>query len=111
MRRPKSFYSEKEVKEALENPVIVHMTGFFYVINRAWNKVTNHPEQHRFLEYSKKLEWPGEILQDDNRGTKTRIEDYVIHHLPKRILIPLVSYLYNNWRIRNISRQAKKIKV
>lgn len=109
MRKPKSFYSEKEIRMALDAPVIVHMTGFFYVINRAWNKVTNHPEQQRFLEYSKKLEWPGEILQDDKRDGKTKLQDYVIHHMPKKVLIPLVSYLYNNWRIRKIFREAKKV--
>ena len=51
LRNPLHFYSEKDVKEAMDKPVVVHMTGFFYVINRAWNEVTNHPERERFEEY------------------------------------------------------------
>lgn len=109
LREPLHFYDETEVKKAMEDPIIVHMTGFFYVINRAWNEVTNHPDKNHFIEYSKFLEWDGDILQKDNRDWKTRVKDIVIHILPRPILLSIVSYIYNNWRVRNIARISKKI--
>lgn len=111
LRRPLHFYGREEVHRALEAPVVVHMTGFFYVINRAWNEVTNHPEQKRFAEYSKGLGWDGDILQKDQRGIKKRMEDRIIHMIPVSVLVAGVSVLYNFFRVKNIERIRKKVMV
>ena len=110
LRKPLHYYREFEVRQALLEPVIVHMTGFFYVVNRAWNEVTNHPEKERFIEYSKLLKWDDEVLQKDGRNKSTRIKDMIIHAIPKVILIWCVSFVYNYLRIMNISRISKKNK-
>ncbi len=109
LRKPLHFYSSKEVDEAKKDPVIVHMTGFFYVINRAWNEVTNHPDKERFIEYCKKFDWGVPILDKDNRSTATRIKDAIIHGTPKCLLIPAVSFIYNKWRVMNIASISRKI--
>ncbi len=109
LRKPLHFYSRQEVEEAKMNPIIVHMTGFFYVINRAWNEVTNHPDKERFIEYCEKFDWGMDILDKDNRSTGTRVKDLIIHGMPKWLLIPAVSLLYNNWRVGNIARISRKI--
>ena len=109
LRKPLHFYSSKEVEEAKKNPVIVHMTGFFYVINRAWNEVTNHPDKERFVEYCKKYDWGVPILDKDNRSTGTRVKDALVHGIPKCFMIPAISFLYNNWRVKNIERISRKI--
>lgn len=108
MRKPLHFYHEDEIMNALEHPLIIHMTGFFYCVNRAWNKVTNHPEQKKFVDYSMLLGWEGEILQPDNRDAKTKFVDAVIHAIPKELLVHLVSFLYNNFRIKIIQKQSEK---
>ncbi len=109
LRNPLHFYSRKEVEEAKANPTIVHMTGFFYVINRAWNEVTNHPDKERFIDYCKKFDWDVSILDKDNRSIGTRARDFIIHALPKRMMVPIVSILYNNLRVKNIARISRKI--
>ena len=109
LRKPLYFYSEAEVKKAKDKPIIIHMTGFFYVINRAWNEVTNHPDRKRFVEYSSLLDWDGPILQKDKRNWKTRLKDLIIHGLPRSIVIGIVSFLYNNMRVKNIRNISKKI--
>ena len=110
LRKPIHFYTAEEVEIAQKNPIVVHMTGFFYVINRAWNEVTNHPDRNRFIQYSTLLGWEGEILQKDKRNIRTRIKDEIIHRMPKRLLLDIVSLLYNSWRIRNIKRTSDHYK-
>lgn len=109
LRKPLHFYTEKEVEKAKKNPIVIHMTGFFYVINRAWNEVTNHPDKERFIEYCKKYDWGVGILDKDKRNFKTKAKDWIVHALPKPMMIWIISCLYNNWRVKNISRISKKI--
>ena len=109
LRKPLHFYSEEEVEEAKKDPLIVHMTGFFYVINRAWNEVTNHPDRERFVEYCRKYDWGVDILDKDRRDAKTKFKDAVVHGLPKGLMIAIVSFLYNKWRPGNIARISRKI--
>lgn len=109
LRKPLHFYSCKEVEEARKNPIIIHMTGFFYVINRAWNEVTNHPDKERFIEYCKKFDWDVPILDKDNRNIGLRIKDSIVQGVPKGLVIAFVSLLYNRWRVKNIARINKKI--
>ena len=109
LRKPLHFYSKEEVEEAKKDPLIVHMTGFFYVINRAWNEVTNHPDRERFVEYCRKYDWGVDILDKDRRDAKTKFKDAVVHGLPKGLMIAIVSFLYNKWRPGNIARISRKI--
>ena len=34
LRKPLHFYNKSEVEEAQKNPIVIHMTGFFYVIGK-----------------------------------------------------------------------------
>lgn len=46
LRKVERYYSEKKIEEAIENPVLVHMTSSFLVVNRPWCEVTDHPMQN-----------------------------------------------------------------
>ncbi len=109
LRKPIYFYSEDKLERAKKNPIIIHMTGSFFVINRAWNENTNHPAQKIYIKYTEMLEWGGSILQQDRRNMQTRVMDWVIHSLPRPILIFVVTKIYNNMRVKNIVYQRKKI--
>lgn len=110
LRKPLHFYKQTEVEKAKSTPIIVHMTGFFYVINRAWNEVTNHPDKERFIEYCKKFDWGIDVLDKDRRDMKTRVKDALVHICPKKLMIVVVSFFYNNLRVKNVARISKKIK-
>ncbi len=110
LRKPLHFYESNEVEEAKEKPIVVHMTGFFYIINRAWNEVTNHPDKERFIEYCNKFDWGVDVLDEDRRDWKTRCKDAIVHGLPKGLIISVVSFLYNDWRPQNIAKISNKIK-
>lgn len=109
LRKPIYFYSKNRLENAKKNPVIIHMTGFFFVINRAWNENTNHPAQKIYVNYTKMLNWSGDMLQQDRRNMRTRVMDWIIHRVPRPILIHMISQIYNGIRIRNIVYQRKKI--
>lgn len=107
MRKPKFFYSEEKINNAVKNPTIIHMTGLFYVINKPWNKVTNYPNSELFWEYFKLMNWGKNEIQEDNRDIKTKAVDFLIHACPKKILIPVISWVYNGLRVKKIRNQAK----
>lgn len=60
-RRPNKFYSEKEIKDAVENPYLIHFTSMF-LHTRPWENKGLHP-------YS--VEWK-KILNDNNIKYKTK---------------------------------------
>lgn len=110
MRKPKYFYNEKEIQEAVADPTIIHMTGLFYVINKPWNEVTNHPNKKMFWSYFKKLDWGKEEIQKDTRNGKTKALDFLFHATPKAILVPTISGIYNGLRVKKIQQRADKIR-
>lgn len=110
MRKPKYFYDENEIREAVADPTIIHMTGLFYVINKPWNEVTNHPNKELFWSYFTKLDWGKDEMQKDTRSAKTKTMDFLFHATPKRLLIPMVSAVYNGPRIKKIQKQADKVR-
>ncbi len=107
MRKPKYFYDDQEIETAVNDPIIIHMTGLFYVINKPWNEVTNHPNKELFMKYCNKLGWGSYEIQKDNRKFSNRVKDYIIHFIPSIILVPLISVLYNNVRVKAI--KCKKL--
>jgi lipopolysaccharide biosynthesis glycosyltransferase len=107
MRKPKYFYNDQEIEMAVQDPTIIHMTGLFYVINKPWNEVTNHPSRKLFWLYFELLDWKKEEIQDDNRNIRIRIRDYIVHIIPKDILVPFIEVAYNFIRVKYIKRKIR----
>lgn len=108
IRRPVNFYSREKVMQALEHPVIIHMTSLFFVINRAWNEYTDHPARLKFAMYHEKLGWGNFDMQKDKRTLKSKLVDAVVHVIPRKILAFIVSILYNYVRIIYIRLNSKE---
>ena len=108
LRKLDDFYSEEEIEEALEHPVLIHMTSFFMVYNRTWVKETNHPAKSLFDKYKSLTPWKDIEDFPDMRSQKTKVKDRVIDVMPNTIMLPIVSFIYNNIRIMNIKRNMKK---
>lgn len=108
LRRFKYFYSREEVENAVKSPLILHMTGFFYVTNRAWNKVTDHPARYLFAEYCGRLGGGTDALQEDGRDCRTKAKDFLLRMIPKPIVIMSVSWIYNVPRVKFIRWQSLK---
>ncbi len=110
MRKPKYFYDEKEIETAVKNPTIIHMTSLFYIINKPWNEVTNHPNKNLFWSYFNKMGWDKDEMQKDTRNRKMKTKDFLIHICPKVFLVFLVRWIYNGFRVEMIKKEVNKIR-
>lgn len=108
LRRIERGYAEEELKEAVENPVIVHLTRFFLVTNRPWYENTNHPMKEKYLEYKGLTPWKDQPAFMDTRTKKEKILQYAVDHLPRKIVLKAASFLYNEWRIWKLRKNLKK---
>lgn len=106
LRKPNKFYSQDEISQAVQTPKIIHMTRSFLVKNRPWIKNNNHPIKSVFEKYRNMTPWAGEELFDDKRNIKSKICDFFVGVLPKKPLLSVISYIYNNVRIKNKKKNA-----
>lgn len=110
LRKVKRFYSLEEIDNARTNPVIVHLTNSFLLINRSWYERSNHKFTEKYIEYKQMTPWCNEPLFTDRRPLKQKALDFFVIHLPKFLLIPLASFAYNVIRVRKIKRIQNKNK-
>lgn len=73
-------YTEKEIKEALTKPAIIHFTTGYY--NRPWMKNCKHPLKSEFLKYKNMTEWADKPLQNDNRSFIVKLISWEFLNLP-----------------------------
>lgn len=64
-----NYYSQEEIKEAVERPVIIHFIEKFY--SRPWKEDCTHPMKEKFFFYLEKISFSKELEKD---GLSKRIE-------------------------------------
>ena len=87
-RKPtKDYYSEKELQEAVREPVIIHYTTSF-LSKRPW--ITG---QHRYLDvwlkYKELSPWAEAIQWNDNTGKLKRVTVEILKKIPRGLMIRL----------------------
>ena len=108
LRKPLWYYSKEEIDAAREHPAIIHMTNSFLITNRGYSEYTNHPAKDLFRKYYALTPWRDEPLSPDNRSTKKKVVQNIIDHTPNKVLLPIVSFVYNHVRIWNIKKDMRK---
>ena len=109
LRKPHKYSDNKrELNDAKTNPYITHFTGNFFVKRRPWIENSDHPHAAVFLEYRKLSPWCKEPLLKDNRSIKSVFWTGICHILPRKIMINLVSFLYNDLRTIALKRKIEK---
>lgn len=69
-RGPVGFFSESEIENAKEKPVIIHFTSSFYSI-RPWYKNSNHKLKNLWLQYYMQTPWRNTpLLIENNKSRK-----------------------------------------
>lgn len=109
LRKPINWCSEVEFNEAVKCPVIIHMTSFWMISNRVWYEVTNHPTREMYLKYKLMTEWKHENDEHDSRSTLRTLLQVVIDKTPKKVLLPIISFVYNHIRIWKIKWDMMKL--
>lgn len=109
LRKPYRFsYRPEELLQAKENPVITHFTGNFYVAKRPWIENSDHPHKDAYLKYKSLSLWKNDPLSKDTRKTSEKLYSAFCHILPRRVMIFLVSVLYNRIRPKMLQRKMQK---
>lgn len=91
-RRPPSFYTEEQVREAVEKPVIIHFTTSFKS-KRAWMKGCSHQYVSEWLKYKNMSPWKTSPLWEDNRSMWKQLALAVYKCLPKAISVRVASIM------------------
>lgn len=92
-RRPSEYYTEREVKEAVREPVIVHFTTSFLSL-RPWVEGCAHPFAGEWLKYKAMSPWAEIPLRKDHRSRKRRLAVRVYRLLPKRLAVRIAGWLH-----------------
>lgn len=84
------YYTQKEIDEAIENPIIIHFTGELY--NRPWCKECTHPLKDVYLEYLSKTPWAGKVI-DKALSKNCKIQNWVYYHCPFIIYLLMIRFI------------------
>lgn len=95
-RKPSIFYLENEVKEAKENPVIIHFTRNFYMLSRPWVDGCDHPYAKIYMKYKKMTPWPQ--MDEDSRSVSQKRRYALWHAIPQSVLAICAGFIYNSIR-------------
>ena len=110
LRNPRDYYTEKEIKEAIKDPRIVHLTSTFIIRNRAWFEDNNHPMKDTYKKYKMMTPWKDEPGFPDKSNNLQKFERACVKIVPRGLLIWIVGWIYNGPRITNIKSKMRKAK-
>ncbi len=91
------FYTEKQIHEAVESPVVVHFTTSF-LSKRPWMKGCQHRHCGRWREYKDMSPWKDEPLREDNRPGWKKTGIKVFKMLPRRLALYIAGVAQAYWR-------------
>lgn len=92
-RKPPSFYSEQEIKRAVNCPVIIHFTTSFLSL-RPWMKDCKHRYVNEWLKYKELSPWAETpLLVNKKKPGIKNIYIYIIKKLPHNMMIGFSSIL------------------
>ena len=112
LRKPYKYsYTKDELMDAKEHPVITHYTGNFYIYRRPWVENSDHPHAEAFLKYREMSPWKEQALIKDSKSSNTKCYMKLCHLLPRRVMIRLVSYLYNNIRVLMLTVKLNRAQI
>lgn len=108
LRRPNWYYAKEEIDAARMHPAIIHMTNSFLITNRCWFENTNHPAKDLYRTYYAMTPWKDQPLFPDRRSARKKLIQAIVDRIPRTILLPMVSLVYNHVRIWKIKADMKK---
>lgn len=82
------YYTEEEISEAVENPVIVHFTTSF-LSKRPWMKGCHHRYCELWRNYRVMSPWKDKPLREDNRPRWKIIGSKVFKRLPRGLALQI----------------------
>lgn len=91
-RRPPKFYTEEQVKKAVEEPVIIHFTTSF-LSKRAWVRGCGHKYVGEWLKYKSMSPWKDTELWEDNRPQWKQTGIEIFKKIPRGLAIRMAGVM------------------
>lgn len=79
------YYSQNEIDDAKNSPIIIHYTGGLYV--RPWFKNSDHPKKDIYIKYLNESPWKDVSLTKQDIGLRTKMMKFAYFNLPFNIFI------------------------
>lgn len=83
------YYSQKQLDEAIKNPIFVHFVPNY--TSRPWCKGCRHPLQEEYLKYRNMTEFKVNRLEKDKRRLRIKLIGKAFYLLP----YPLFDFIFN----------------
>lgn len=110
-RKPPKFYTEQQIKQATEDPFIIHFTTSFMSL-RPWIKGCQHQYAGKWLKYKFMGPWKDSPLWEDNSPRWKRVFLLFYKRCPKKMALQLAGLLQAYGRpLKNRLRRGKKCKL
>lgn len=68
------YYTDEEIKEAKDDPIVIHYLKYNGYVNRPWEEHCIHPLKAKYHYYLNKTEWAGTELKSDKRSILQRVK-------------------------------------
>lgn len=85
-RKPPDFYPEIQVREAVENPVLIHFTTSF-LSKRPWIKGCQHKYVNEWIKYKKKSPWKEEDFFEDKTSILEKTYIKILDIVPRKLVL------------------------
>ncbi|MCC8050305.1 MAG: glycosyltransferase family 8 protein [Clostridiales bacterium] len=106
LKNPTNYYTEAEIRKALENPVIIHYTTSMKVV-RPWFSNTDHPFAGEWKKYFDLSPWKNRklgVMKFTSRESKII---GMIQILPQKLSYRVLGFIYSEIKPWVIARKAK----
>ncbi len=86
-----SFYNQKQLDYAKENPIIIHYSSEIY--ERPWYKKCDHPYKSEYLKYLSMSQWDGK-LDDNVYKFPNSIKKFIRNIIPFKIYFIIRKFMH-----------------
>lgn len=94
VKRVTSYYSEKEVLQATDNPCIVHFTTCFMDGTRPWMENNFHPMLDKYKDFKNNSPWADEPLWKDPRNGIKKLAYKSFTVLPESFVTSTIGFIH-----------------
>jgi len=81
------YYTDEEIKYAIENPIIIHFSNSIY--GRPWKMGCKHKYKDVFIKYKDISPWEKSELKKNNISNLKKIRYFIYRNVPSKIYVML----------------------
>ena len=97
-RQPLRYYTEAQIAEAKNQPVITHTTNFFYIRKRIYEANSDNPMRGQYEKYRALTPWKDDPAMTATPTFKQKMQKNIWHMMPKAMAITIGAFVRNEVR-------------